>query len=99
MGVLHPTRFGMKVLQVCTGRARPLHTPGGTVLSAIAKQAVSGRVAVGPLGLEGDEQADLSVHGGLAKAVYAYPAEHLAFWQTAGPRGGRGPGPGPRGAG
>ncbi len=82
MGVLHPTRFGMKVLQVCTGRARPLHTPGGTVLSAIAKQAVSGRVAVGPLGLEGDEQAHLSVHGGLSKAVYAYPAEHLAFWQT-----------------
>ena len=82
MGVLHPTRFGMKVLQVCTGRARPLHTPGGTVLSAIAKQAVSGRVAVGPLGLEGDEQADLSVHGGLSKAVYAYPSEHLPFWQT-----------------
>jgi MOSC domain-containing protein YiiM len=43
---------------------------------------VEGPVAVGPLGLAGDEQADLSVHGGLAKAVYAYPSEHLPFWQT-----------------
>jgi hypothetical protein len=41
-----------------------------------------GRVAVGPLGLEGDEQADLSVHGGLSKALYAYPAAHYPFWQT-----------------
>jgi len=39
-------------------------------------------VAVRPLGLAGDEQADLSVHGGLNKAVYAYPSEHYAFWQT-----------------
>jgi len=37
---------------------------------------------VARLGLAGDEQADLSVHGGLDKAVYAYPAEHLAFWQA-----------------
>jgi MOSC domain-containing protein YiiM len=43
---------------------------------------VAGPVAVGPLGLAGDEQADLSVHGGLSKAVYAYPSEHLPFWQT-----------------
>ena len=35
-----------------------------------------------PLGIEGDEQADLSVHGGLGKAVYAYPSEHYAFWKT-----------------
>ena len=34
------------------------------------------------MGLEGDEQADLSVHGGLSKAVYAYPSEHFAFWRT-----------------
>jgi MOSC domain-containing protein YiiM len=39
-------------------------------------------VAVGPLGLDGDEQADPTVHGGLARAVYAYPAAHFAFWQT-----------------
>ena len=72
----------MKVLQVCTGRAQTLGVDGREVLSAISKAPVAGPVAVGPLGLEGDEQADLTVHGGLAKAVYAYPSEHLAFWQT-----------------
>lgn len=50
------------------------------VMTGIHKQSVSGAVAVGPLGLAGDEQADQSVHGGLDKAVYAYPAEHYAFW-------------------
>jgi MOSC domain-containing protein YiiM len=40
------------------------------------------RIAVQALGLEGDEQADPTVHGGLSKAVYAYPHEHYAFWQT-----------------
>jgi MOSC domain-containing protein YiiM len=72
----------MKVLHVCTGVARPTLVNGRKVLTAIAKTAVAGPVAVGPLGLAGDEQADLSVHGGLAKAVYAYPSEHLPFWQT-----------------
>lgn len=72
----------IQVLQVCTGRARPLPVGGRQVLSAIAKMPVQGPVAVGPLGLAGDEQADLSVHGGLSKAVYAYPSEHLPFWQT-----------------
>ena len=51
-------------------------------MTAIAKHPVSGPVTVHPLGLEGDEQADPSVHGSLAKAVYAYPQEHYAFWQT-----------------
>lgn len=50
------------------------------VLSAIHKQPVTGAIAATRLGLAGDEQADLSVHGGLDKAVYAYPAEHYAFW-------------------
>ena len=49
------------------------------MLSAIGKTAVTGPVAVMPLGLLGDEQADLSVHGGLDKAVYAYPQEHYAL--------------------
>ena len=71
-----------QVLQVCTGRAQRLRVDGREVLSAIAKTPVKGPVAVGALGLAGDEQADLSVHGGLSKAVYAYPSEHLAFWQT-----------------
>lgn len=51
------------------------------VMSAIRKQAVDGSVEVRPLGLVGDEQADLSVHGGLDKAVYLYPREHYAFWE------------------
>ena len=72
----------MRLLQVCTGRARAVTIEGQSVLTAIGKTAVSGPVAVGMLGLEGDEQADLNVHGGLSKAVYAYPSEHLPFWQT-----------------
>lgn len=55
---------------------------GRKVLTAIGKRPVDGPRRVGPLGLEGDEQADPSVHGGLSKAVYAYPAEHYPFWQT-----------------
>lgn len=51
-------------------------------MTAIRKTAVEGPVAVKPLGLDGDEQVDLSVHGGLEKAVYAYPSEHYAFWQA-----------------
>jgi MOSC domain-containing protein YiiM len=62
--------------------ARPLMINGRKVMTAIGKRAVEGAVSVHPLGLEGDEQADLSVHGGLAKAVYAYPGEHLDFWKT-----------------
>ena len=72
----------MKLLHVCTGRARPLDVGRGTELSAIGKSAVDGPVAVARLGLAGDEQADLVRHGGLSKAVYAYPSEHLPFWQT-----------------
>ena len=62
--------------------ARPIVIDGREVLSGIRKRGVSGPIKVGPLGLAGDEQADLSVHGGLSKAVYAYPVEHYPFWQT-----------------
>ena len=72
----------MQVFQVCTGQARATQIDGRRVMTAIYKTPVSGPVAVGPLGLQGDELADLSLHGGLSKAVYAYPSEHLAFWQT-----------------
>ncbi len=72
----------MKIVQVCTGRARAAVVNGRKVMTAIGKTALSGPVAVGALGLAGDEQADLTVHGGLSKAVYAYPSEHLPFWQT-----------------
>ena len=63
-------------------RAETLSIHGRAVLTAIAKRPVDGARAVGPLGIEGDEQADLSVHGGPSKAVYAYPSEHYPFWQT-----------------
>jgi MOSC domain-containing protein YiiM len=53
------------------------------VLTAIHKQAVTGPVVVKRLGLTGDEQADLSVHGGFEKAIYAYPSEHYPFWRQA----------------
>lgn len=62
--------------------ASELDAEGGRVLSAIRKLPVQGPVAVRLMGLQGDEQADLSVHGGVSKAVYAYPQEHYAFWQT-----------------
>ena len=72
----------MKVLSVNVATARPLAIDGRTVMSAIDKRPVEGAVAVRLLGLEGDEQADPTVHGGVARAVYAYPAMHYAFWQT-----------------
>lgn len=73
-----PTLLGLQ-----TASARRVQINGRTVLTAIHKTAVSDPVPVMPLGLMGDEQADLSVHGGLDKAVYAYPAEHYPFWQNA----------------
>lgn len=80
-----PTRrrqSAMRVISVNVGRAQSMEIGGRAVATAIGKQAVDDRVAVRPLGLEGDEQADPSVHGGLAKAVYAYPVEHYPFWRT-----------------
>lgn len=62
--------------------ARPMQIDGREVMTGIGKRPVAGRIAVGALGLAGDEQADLSVHGGPSKAVYAYPQEHFPFWQT-----------------
>jgi len=53
-----------------------------TVQTAIFKEPVAGAVAIQALNLAGDEQADLTVHGGYDKAVYAYPAEHYEYWRT-----------------
>jgi len=72
-----------QLLSVQTGQARRVDIGGRSILTAIGKRAVAGDVAVRPLGLLGDEQADLSVHGGLEKAVYAYPSEHYGYWQAA----------------
>ena len=71
------------VLSVQTGAARRVKIGERTVLTAIHKQPVHGDVPVMPLGLMGDEQADLSIHGGLEKAIYAYPSEHYPFWREA----------------
>jgi len=51
-------------------------------MSGIAKRSVDGPVQVDRIGLAGDEQADPRAHGGMAKAVYAYPHEHYPFWET-----------------
>lgn len=71
-----------QILSVNVSLAREISVDGRGVMSGIGKRSVEGSVGVRMLGLEGDEQADLSVHGGLSKAVYAYPYEHYAFWQT-----------------
>ena len=71
----------MRIVGLQLARARKVAISGRTILTAIHKTAVEGAVLVGPLGLQGDEQADLSVHGGLDKAVYAYPSEHYPFWR------------------
>ncbi len=71
-----------QIVSVNVSPAREIEIDGRSVLSGIGKRSVEGSVGVRMLGLEGDEQADLSVHGGLSKAVYAYPSEHYAFWQT-----------------
>jgi MOSC domain-containing protein YiiM len=72
----------MKVVSVNTARAQKVQINDREVLTAIGKRPRNGPVAYQPMGMEGDEQADLSVHGGLTKAVYAYPLEHYAFWHT-----------------
>ena len=69
------------IVSVNTGRVSQALIGGRPIGTAIGKRAVAGPVAVGPLGLDGDEQADQSVHGGLAKALYAYPLAHYGFWQ------------------
>lgn len=75
----------MKVLSVQIGTARPLTIGGRRVMSAFRKEPVTHTVRVAALGLQGDEQVNLSVHGGLTKAVYAYPHEHYAYWEAQSP--------------
>lgn len=70
-----------RVQSIQLGKAGTLLIQGRSIQSAIRKQPVTGDVTVRPLGLQGDEQVDLSVHGGLEKAIYAYPVEHYPFWQ------------------
>jgi len=72
----------MKLISVNVGLPREVAWKGKVVTTGIFKQPVEGRVTLQTLNLEGDRQADLSVHGGPDKAVYAYPAEHYGFWQA-----------------
>jgi MOSC domain-containing protein YiiM len=71
----------MKLLSVNVGLPRDVVSRGETVRTSIFKSPAGGRIRVGRLNLEGDRQADLSVHGGPEKAVYAYPGEHYEFWR------------------
>ena len=71
----------MRLVSVNVGFPREITWQGGTVTTGIFKQPVNGRVKVGRLNLEGDRQADLSVHGGPSKAVYVYPSEHYPYWR------------------
>ena len=71
-----------RLLSVNVARATALTIRDREVMTAIGKRPVEGARAVAMLGIEGDEQADLTVHGGPSKAVYAYPSEHYPFWQT-----------------
>ena len=72
----------MKVLSVNVGKPQLHEWRGLRVKTAIFKSPVEGPVAVRKLDLAGDEQADLTVHGGADKAVYAYPYEHYTYWQS-----------------
>ena len=71
----------MRVTSVNVGLPREVHWQGRMVSTAIFKEPVEGPVRVTRLNLDGDSQADLTVHGGPTKAVYAYPSEHYDFWR------------------
>lgn len=85
--LLPPSEIMGHILSINTGIVQPLfvnsEANAQSVMSAIRKVPLSGRVTVNRLGIAGDERADMSVHGGLDKAVYLYPHEHYAFWVAA----------------
>lgn len=72
----------MTLLSIQVGRPRDLVWRGQEVRTSIFKTPVSGPVRVRTLNIDGDEQSDLTVHGGRRKAVYVYPSEHYDFWRT-----------------
>jgi MOSC domain-containing protein YiiM len=73
--------MALKLISVNVGLPREVAWKGKQVLTGIFKQPVAGRLRLRRLNLDGDQQADLSVHGGADKAVYAYPAEHYEYWR------------------
>src|SRR5436305_12714290 len=72
----------MKLISVNVGLPREITVGGKTVKTSIWKNPIQGRVHVSTLNLDGDQQSDLSVHGGVDKAVYLYPSEHYPYWRT-----------------
>lgn len=72
----------MRIVSVNVGMPREFVWRGAAIRTAIQKEPVDGAVTVGRVNLAGDRQADLTVHGGAAKAVYGYPAEHYEYWRT-----------------
>lgn len=72
----------MKIISINVSRPRLVVWRGQSVSTGIFKEPVAGRVALRTLNLDGDRQADLTVHGGPSKAVYAYPSEHYEFWRV-----------------
>src|SRR5882724_12583457 len=72
----------MRVLSVNVGSPREVQWQGRPVRTSIWKSPVTGPVIVKTLNLDGDQQADLTVHGGEKKAVYVYPSEHYALWRA-----------------
>lgn len=71
----------MQVISVNVGLPREVIWKGMTVQTGIFKEPVDGPVSISKLNLAGDKQADLTVHGGAEKAVYAYPSEHYEYWR------------------
>jgi MOSC domain-containing protein YiiM len=71
----------MKLISVNVGLPREVPWQGKVVTTGIFKKAVNSPLMLRTLNLEGDRQADLTVHGGVYKAVYAYPAEHYDYWR------------------
>jgi MOSC domain-containing protein YiiM len=72
----------MKIVSVNVGLPREVSWHGHAVTTGIFKQPVAGSVTLRKLNLEGDRQADLTVHGGEYKAVYCYPFEHYDYWKA-----------------
>ena len=73
-------RSDMKLVSVNVGLPRVVMSHGDPVSTGIFKEPVAGPVMLRALDLDGDRQADLSVHGGPSKAAYAYPSEHYDYW-------------------
>lgn len=71
----------MKIISLNVGLPRLVLRDGEPVSTGIFKEPIAGRVMMRTLNLDGDRQADLSVHGGPSKAVYLYPSEHYDFWK------------------